>query len=156
SREVLGQLDFHAAVASVDKPATTHFRSWPCRQFDMAISRMEVHLVQHAIDGNVAVTRTGADVAGEVAHLNGSIASVDAHWATGSIHIDVPVTGVQIEGSFRRYLHVDADSTVMQVNVKSDFVGDVDRQIDFVAILMFADADITRLVAFTENMCSYR
>src|SRR5208283_525055 len=141
--EVLRQPDFHPTIAGVQQPAASHLRSRSRGELDVAVATAQVHLADHAIDGDVAVTGAGADVAGKIMHFDRAVAGVDAHWSAGSIHIDVAVAGVQIESSLRRHLQLDTGTAAVPGDMHPLLVGEVDGQLDLVAVLMFGDAEVS-------------
>src|ERR1019366_7369440 len=150
SREVLRQLDFHAAIAGVQQPATGHLRPRTRGELDMTVTAAQVHFTDHAINGDVPVTRTCADVAREVVYLDRAVTGIDLGRPRGSIHINVAVAGVEIERRLLGHLNFDTRPVIVPATVPADVdtnvAGESDGEIDLVAVLMFGDLQVGRAV----------
>src|SRR3974390_951958 len=143
-RKVVRQRYVHPAIAGVDEPTAVHLRTLARRQIHMPIAAVQINLVDHAIQRDVAVAGAGADAAAEVVYLDGAVTGVNARAAGSAIDIDVAVAGVEVERRLGRHLNLDAHTPVAPVDVESRLVRNVDVDFDFVAVLVFGNGHSVR------------
>ena len=168
--EVAGDFEVDAAVTSVDIPGGADLGAGGGASVDAAIAGVNIEAIEAALKVNVAITAGGVDDAIEAAGLNVAVARMKTDIALGVLDGDAAVTGGDIDGAVDGFgfdgaiatahgevgilghVNFDAQAGVMRTPIPERAAGSLGEDIDGIAGLLGADAEIViELVAAVDD-----